>query len=73
MIISFNKKLELLAALKDETARHIKELSTNEKMILKVVADTGEMFDISDVECFVLNGTPRTKRETLNYLDAIFI
>lgn len=64
MIVTFAKSFEVVAALKDGTARYVKELKTDDEQILRVTADTGEVFDISDVECFIVNGTPRSVKET---------
>lgn len=73
MIITFTESFEVLAALKDKTARHIKELKTDDEQILRVTADTGEVFDISEVECFIVNGTPRSAKEAFNQINTIFM
>ena len=71
MIVTFAKSFEVLAALKDETARHVKELKTDDEKILRVTVETGEILDISDVECFIVNGTPRSIKETFVCIDRI--
>ncbi|DAB27998.1 MAG TPA: hypothetical protein CFH78_04855 [Sulfurimonas sp. UBA10385] len=62
MIFSFTHNFKLIAALKDQTARHVQELKTDDEKMLRVISSTGEALYLNEIECFIVNGTPRTKR-----------
>lgn len=60
-----------LAALKDETARYLKEVLIDEKKILAVLTVEGEIFTVHDIECFVIDSRPRTVKEVFILLERV--
>ena len=72
MRIIFVNDFKIVVTLKDKTTRHVEELNADDEKILKVKTQTGEILDISHVECFIVNDKIKTIKDTFTYLDKIF-